>query len=393
MSEITPGGEWSMSKRYRVVQWGTGAVGIEALERIVDHPELELVGVRVYSDRKAGQDAGALLGRDPVGVVATQDVDAILAMKPDCACYAASDQLGANDYADDLCMLLAAGVNVVSLTMTKLAYPPMLPEVAGRLEAACAEGGSSFLYSGVNPGFATDVLPLLLTSGVNKIDAIEITEYVDASTYLDALLLQEGLGIGLTPEQDAEGIDVKLSNLQAAWTPAVRLLAETLGAKIDDVQHERTLILAERGFDVLKPVLGHHVKGVGPVPGLRVEQGTVEAFHVKIDFIVNGVPRITYHEYVRVAPEIGAPWPAEWPQPPGGIGGYYVTVRGNPTVNLALPFDTPSSNRWEEGDGIGGALVFASVRAANTIPVVCAAAPGVHTPLTLGLDVRGTVHW
>ncbi|PRC45814.1 hypothetical protein C6A85_93260, partial [Mycobacterium sp. ITM-2017-0098] len=73
---------------YRVIQWGTGAVGSEMIAAILDHrDDLELVGARVYSDDKHGADVGALVGRDPIGVAATTDVDAILALDADCVLY------------------------------------------------------------------------------------------------------------------------------------------------------------------------------------------------------------------------------------------------------------------------------------------------------------------
>lgn len=51
-----------MGKRFRTVVWATGVVGSSALRRVIAHPQLELVGVRVYSDEKAGRDAGELIG-------------------------------------------------------------------------------------------------------------------------------------------------------------------------------------------------------------------------------------------------------------------------------------------------------------------------------------------
>jgi hypothetical protein len=44
----------------RVVQWATGKLGPESLRQIIDHPDLELAGVYVYSKAKAGNDARGL---------------------------------------------------------------------------------------------------------------------------------------------------------------------------------------------------------------------------------------------------------------------------------------------------------------------------------------------
>ena len=72
---------------YRVIQWATGNVGKSAIEGVLAHPELELVGVKVYSDDKDGVDVGEICGIDPVGVTATTDTEAILALDADCVVY------------------------------------------------------------------------------------------------------------------------------------------------------------------------------------------------------------------------------------------------------------------------------------------------------------------
>ena len=47
---------------YRVVHFGTGFAGVHALRAIIQRPDLELVGLVVHSDEKAGRDAGDLCG-------------------------------------------------------------------------------------------------------------------------------------------------------------------------------------------------------------------------------------------------------------------------------------------------------------------------------------------
>ena len=75
---------------YRVVGWSTGGVGRLAIRAVARRPDLELVGVWVHGEEKEGVDAGTLAGIDPVGVAATRDADALLALEPDCICYSAS---------------------------------------------------------------------------------------------------------------------------------------------------------------------------------------------------------------------------------------------------------------------------------------------------------------
>src|ERR1700722_11746980 len=74
-------------KRYRVVQWATGNVGSRALRRAIEHPDLDLVGVWVHSADKVGRDAGELAGVASIGVAATNSMEDVLKLKPDCVLY------------------------------------------------------------------------------------------------------------------------------------------------------------------------------------------------------------------------------------------------------------------------------------------------------------------
>ena len=108
---------------YKVIQWATGHVGIHALRGIAQHPDLELVGLWVSSEAKAGKDAGELCGIGKTGVVATRDAEALLAMPADCVSY-----MGATDYRpaeaiDDMCRILASGKNLVTTSFVPLIYP------------------------------------------------------------------------------------------------------------------------------------------------------------------------------------------------------------------------------------------------------------------------------
>src|SRR3954447_16440445 len=147
---------------FRVIQWSTGNVGTYALRHVIDHPDLELVGLWVHSAAKDGKDAGELCGRGPTtGVRATRDAEALLAMHADCVCYTATADLRPFEAIEDVCRILAAGKNVVSTSVVPLVHPKsFFPEVRERLEEACRRGGTSFFTSGVDPGFANDVLPL-----------------------------------------------------------------------------------------------------------------------------------------------------------------------------------------------------------------------------------------
>src|SRR6478735_3696120 len=146
---------------YRVVQWGTGNTGAAALAATIGHPDLELVGVWVHSEAKAGKDAGALVGLPDTGVIATNDVEAILALDADVVSYNASGDMRPHEALADMCRILASGKNVISTSIVPLTFPPKGDQqMVEQLEAACAAGGTSWLTSAIDPGFANDQLPI-----------------------------------------------------------------------------------------------------------------------------------------------------------------------------------------------------------------------------------------
>src|SRR5947208_12282953 len=117
----------------RVVQWTTGNVGKRSVEGVVKRPDLELVGCYAWSADKVGRDVGELCGIDAVGVVATDDVDALLALHPDCVVYNPKWP-----DVDELVRILEAGVNIV----TTAAFITGHALGRDRIAAACAKGGT-----------------------------------------------------------------------------------------------------------------------------------------------------------------------------------------------------------------------------------------------------------
>jgi hypothetical protein len=152
------------------VVWSTGGVGSIAIDAIRRRPDLELVGVWVHSDHKVGKDAGELAGGDPIGVAATNEADALIALQPDCVVYAASGPGRDAGAVPDYLRLLEAGINVVSTTSTSLVYPPAhySAEWRDQMEAAAKSGNASFYASGIFPGFGSDQLALVLATSPRR---------------------------------------------------------------------------------------------------------------------------------------------------------------------------------------------------------------------------------
>jgi len=131
-----------MPPNYRVVQWSTGHVGKHAIAGIDARPDLDLVGVWVSNPAKVGKDAGELagLGRE-LGVAATNDADALLALKPDCIVHTAWADDRLIEALGDLAKFLRAGVNVVSTSPVFLQYPHGdAATMAADVNRGCAPG-------------------------------------------------------------------------------------------------------------------------------------------------------------------------------------------------------------------------------------------------------------
>lgn len=340
----------------RVVQWGTGNVGAFSLRCILDHPELELAGVCVHGAAKNGVDAGDLCGRPPTGVKATTDIDAILALDADCVCYTATADLRPFEAIDDLCRILAAGRNVVSSSVVPLVHPDsFFAEFRDRLADACARGGSSFLTSGIDPGFANDLLPLTLSGLCGSWNEIRILEIINYATYDQPQVLFETMGFARP--LDHTPLLLTPGTLEFAWGGTIHLLAQGLGVTLDRVEAVYEKRPAEKALEVA---------------GRTVEIGTMAALRFEVRGIIDGRPALIVEHVTRLDDALAPEWPA-------GNGSYRVEIKGFPNMSCELEFED------EHGDHAVGGVILTATKLVNAIPAVCAAAPGLLTAIDLPL--------
>ena len=206
---------------------------------IIERPDFELAGVRVYNPDKVGRDAGDLAGADPTGVLATDDVDAILAVDADCVCYSplGGSMDGGRSAVEDISRLLASGKNVVSSAHEGLAFlgpdvdlPGADPEVYQRLTRACRDGNASFFHVGINPGFAMDLWPMLMTRLCGRIDSIRVAEIVDMRRYESIHMVRDAIGFGL-PADAHTPLDAHFSQVSnSPYYLSMRLFADAIGS-------------------------------------------------------------------------------------------------------------------------------------------------------------------
>jgi 4-hydroxy-tetrahydrodipicolinate reductase len=343
---------------YRVIQWSTGNVGRHSLRLVANHPDLELVGLWVHSADKAGRDAGEIGGFAPCGVLATNDRDALLALDADCVCYTATADRRPMEAIADMAGILRSGKNIVSSSVVSLVFPPhVAPEMRKPLEEACVEGAVSCFTSGIDPGWANDLLPFALTGNCEYIDTLRVMEIVNYATYAQPEVLFETMGFG--KPLDSTPLLLLPGVLSFAWGGTVKVLAAGLGVELDELREVHERRPAEARID-----LGFGV----------VEEGTTAAMRFEVQGIVDGEPKIILEHVTRLADDLAPDWPQ-----PAGHSGYRVIVSGNPSYTCDVQM------MGNDGDHNTAGLVGTAARLVNAIPAVCAAPPGLLSVLDLPL--------
>ncbi|MCA1834437.1 MAG: diacylglycerol kinase [Actinomycetota bacterium] len=351
---------------YRVIQWSTGNVGRYALRGIIGHPDLELAGLWVHSTDKAGCDAGELCGLAPTGVLATNDAEPLLALDADCVCYTATADVRPFEALDDLKRILSSGKNVVSSSLVQLVYPQGgPPELAEPLEAACLTGGASCFFSGIDPGFANDVLPLLLSGVCERIEGVRVQEVLNYATYDQPQVLFETMGFA--KPLDHMPILLAPGVLTLAWGSVVRVIADGLGIELDEIVEWHEKRPAPETFTV---------------PSGVVDKDTMAGLRFELRGMAGGKERVVIEHVTRLRDDIAPEWPA-----PPGKGGYRVLIEGSPSITCEFTLE------GDDGDENSGGLIVTAMRLVNAIPAVCEAKPGLLSALDLPLVTgRNLVH-
>jgi 2,4-diaminopentanoate dehydrogenase len=357
----------------RVAVWGPGSMGVIALRGVIDHPELELVDLVVHSDVKAGRDAGKLCGADPVGVVATTDPAALLGGGADVVVYAAAANLRPLEAVNDIVSILRASKNVVSCSVVPLVYPNAVdPAFTDPLREAALAGGVSFFTTGIDTGFANDVLPLALSGVARTIDSVRVTEMFNYATYPDETAVYDILGFGKPPEELPFAATPGVFTF--GWGPVLHQLADGLGVRVDDIKETVERIPAEMSF---------------ATPTGHIAAGTIAAMRSTLTGYVEGHPTLVSDHVSRMHDHI-AP---DWPQPhisiqprdlgyggASGWGVYRIEIEGSPS--MPCEFEMADDHDHDLGARMAGAS-----RMVNAIPAVCAAKPGLLSALDLPLII------
>ena len=342
----------------RVAHVGTGNVGRLALIQLVTSPQFELTGVCGSTPEKVGKDAGELAGLDvSTGITAVDNLDALLATRPECVVYCAMGDTRLPEAMADVMRILAAGINVVGSSPGLLQYPwGVMPEkYITRVEDAAQQGNSSLFISGVDPGFANDLIPFALASTCQRIEQVRCMEIHDYASYDGREVMHY---MGFARPLDEIPMLLQPGVLSIAWGTAIRQLAAGLGIEVDEITESYQREPAPEDFDI---AVGH------------VAKGTLAALQFEIRCMVKGHPAIVIEHITRLRPDLRP----DWQQPASGGGSYRVEITGEPSYAV----DIVPSSRY--GDHNQAAIAGAAGRIVNAIPAVLAAPPGIRTTMDL----------
>jgi hypothetical protein len=344
---------------YRVVVWGTGNVGRPALRAVAAHRDLELAGAIVANPAKVGRDAGVLAGIGPLGVAATDDIAATLAGDVDAVVYTATADTRPAEALEDLLSCLRSGANVVSTAFYPLLHPasapPELLEVVG---AACAKGDSSVFVSGIDPGWALDILPGLISGVGAGITELRVQELFNYALYDQPDVVREVIGFGKS--MDELPLMLLDFSLQMVWAPMLRILGDLLEVEVEEITTFVERRALERTIDV---------------PGMGTfEDGTQGAFRFEVHGIVAGHPLLVVEHVTRIDDECAPDWPHS-----GSPGGEHrVQLSGHPNLTVSV-----HGTEAGEPGAAGGGNATAANRIVNAIPAVCDGPAGPFSPLDL----------
>jgi hypothetical protein len=261
----------------------------------------------------------------------------------------------------DLLSCLGAGVNVVSPAFYPLLYPQSksaIKEAVDATQGVCEQGNSSVFVSGVDPGWAMDILPIMLSGAVSDIQEIRMQEIFNYALYDAPDVVREVIGFGQPMENKPQMLED--SALKTVWSPMVEMVAAALDYELDSIE----AVVEKRALenDVHVPTMGEFKKG------------TQGAFRFEVRGIKNGHAGIVLEHITRIDHSC-AP---DWPLPTEGEGCHQVVIKGNPELVVSLHGHDPV-----EPGPAGGGHCTAANRLVNAIPAVCAAPSGIVSALDL----------
>jgi 4-hydroxy-tetrahydrodipicolinate reductase len=232
-----------MSDEIRIIQYGLGPIGSAVARHVVERAGLELVGAVDIDPAKVGQDAGEAIGLDRrLGFGVAKNLRGVLVRtEADSVIHTTSSYFDL--FRDQIVEILEAGLDVVS-TAEELSFPWLAhPEEAAEIDAVAKRVGKTVLGTGVNPGFIMDALPLSLTAICQRVDRVEVTRVINASTRRGPF--QAKIGSGMAVEAFNAKMDAGRMG-HVGLPESVGMVFDTLGRKLSRYESSVEPVVAEQ---------------------------------------------------------------------------------------------------------------------------------------------------
>ena len=325
-------------KKFRVVQWGLGAMGSGMARLMLEKDGLELVGGIDMRPDYVGKDLGEVLGAGrKLGVAVTSDPASVLdKAKVDLVVIATTSWT--KEQMPDLKRILSAGINCISIAEEMSAPEAQSPALAAELDALAKANGVSILGTGVNPGFVLDLLVVALSGVCHKVERIEASRVSHHSPYGPTVMNTQG--VGTTTEGFAKGVADGSIVGHVGFPESIRMISEALGLGVTRIEESREPIVS---------------KVYRETPHVKVQPGMVAGCaHVAVGY-ANDKPVVKLVHPQQIHPHLE-----------GQGTGDYINIFGKPEIHMST------------GPEIAGGIATMGV-AVNMIPHVVAATPGLKS--------------
>jgi 4-hydroxy-tetrahydrodipicolinate reductase len=329
----------------KVIVYGFGSLGRWSTEVIIQNKKLRLTGVIDNNPQLVGKDAGRLLGIGNIGIRISSAERLLRNADADVVIHSTITSIEA--VSQQLLPCLEKGMNVIS-TSEELIYPwKLYPDISQEIDLAAKLNDASVIATGVNPGFTTDLLPLVLCGASERIDNIKITRVVDFSEYPH--FRPPYMGFGMSHVEFEEKVHGSVWDLGRNPLPGreqnIQLIADSLDWELSeiDIQYESVVSESKRPTKW----------------GFEIEPGQVAGVTQIGRGFVDSIERITIESTAICHPD----------QDEDNMrAGNHIQIKGNPSHDL-----------WLDGGTVERGGYVSSARQVNLIPYIVQARSGLLT--------------